>query len=173
MDEYLWNKTGSDPEIERIEAALKSFAYRPAGPPVLHAKQMMLNPPRRSLFRLSFSFAVGLLALAALGLAWLLLRNERPAVQQAAVQTRLETPVTTVRTEVVAPVVAESPKVSPPNFQRKRTLRQRQRVSDAIRPQTLVLTSEEADAYRQLMTALSITSTNLKIVKDKMDGTEE
>lgn len=171
MDDYLWNKTGSDPEIERIEAALKSLAYRPTAPPVLPAKQLVFTAPRRSIFRLSFSFAA--VALVALGSVWFLLRNEQPATQQAAVKTMPEVPVTAVRTEAVAPAVSVSPKVSPVNKPRPRVnAKPRQQASNAIRPQTLVLTKEEADAYRQLMTALSITSTNLKIVKDKIDGTE-
>lgn len=170
MDDYLWNKTGSDPEIEQIEAALKGLAYQPTAPPV-PAKQMVFTAQRRSFFRLSFSFAAGIIALAALGSAWFLLRNEPPATQQAAVKT--QTPVTAIRTEATAPLVAVSPKVSAPGKPQRRIAAPRPPMSNAIRPQTLVLTKEEAEAYRQLMTALSITSTNLKIVKDKLGGTDE
>ncbi|MEQ1762581.1 MAG: hypothetical protein ABL984_05465 [Pyrinomonadaceae bacterium] len=172
MDEYLWNKTGSDPEIERIEAALKVLAYRPAPPPELPAKQQKVTAPRRSFFRLSLSFAAGFLALVAIGSMWLLRWNGQHPTQQAAVKTVFQTPVTAVRTETAAPAIAVPPIVSPVNKPRRRATPLRPPVSNAIRPQTLVLTQEEADAYRQLMTALTITSTNLKIVKDKLDGTE-
>jgi len=171
MDEYLWNKTGSDPRIEQIEAALKSLAYQPASPPTLSAKEFSFSTRRSWLFRLTLGFATGLLALVALTSAWFLLRDERPATQQSAVKTVPEAFVTAVRTEGATPSVAALRKVSKPDKPR-RVVAPRQPVSSSIRPQTLVLTKEEADAYRQLMTALSITSTNLKIVKDKLNGTE-
>jgi len=172
MDEYLWSKTGSDPEIEQIEAALKSLAYRPTEPPALPAKQFEFAAPRRSFFRFSISFASAFLALLAFGTGWVLLRNEWPAGQQLAVKTGQPVPVTAIRTEAPAPPVAVSPKVSAPSNPQRRVTAPRPAPSRAIRPQTLMLTKEEADAYRQLMTALSITSTNLKIVKDKIGGTE-
>lgn len=172
MDEYLWNKTGSDPEIERIESALKGLAYRPTVPPEMPAKAFVFTAPRRSLFRFSISFATACLALVVIGSAWLLLRNERPATQQVAAKTDRSEPVTAIRTEAAAPPLAASPKISAPSVPPRRAAAPRPAPAKAIRPQTLVLTKEEADAYRQLMTALSITSTNLKIVKDTLDGTE-
>jgi hypothetical protein len=168
MDDYLWNRTGSDAEIERIEAALQSFAYRPTAPPELPARQLAFIPRSRSFFRFGVSFATALVGLA-FGTAWFLLRNEPPATQQASVKPIFQTPA--IRTEA-APVFAESPKVSTPSRPKRRVVPPRPTVSNTIRPQTLVLTKEEADAFRQLMTALNITSTNLKIVKDKLDGTE-
>ena len=172
MDEYLWDKTGSEPEIERIEAALKSLAYRPTVPPELPAKQFVFTAPRRSFFRFGISFATACLALVAIGSAWFLLRNQRPITQQVAVRTDRSVPVTAIRTEAAKPPIAASPKIAAPRVPMRRVTAPRSVPSKAIRPQTLVLTKEEADAYRQLMTALNITSTNLKIVKDKLDGTE-
>jgi hypothetical protein len=171
MDDYLWNRTGSDPEIERIEVALESFAYQPTAPPELPARQLAFIPPRRSFFRFSVSFAAALLVGLAVGTAWFLLRNEPPATQQASVGPIFQPPVTSMQTEA-APIFAESPKTSTPSKPKRRVVLPRPPEPNTIRPQTLVLTKEEADAYRQLMTALNITSTNLKIVKDKLDGTE-
>ena len=37
-EEYLWNKTGSDAEIEGLENALKAFSYKQTAPPELPAK---------------------------------------------------------------------------------------------------------------------------------------
>jgi hypothetical protein len=34
-DEYLWDKTGSDTEIERLEGALAAFRYKASDPPAL------------------------------------------------------------------------------------------------------------------------------------------
>lgn len=172
MDEYLWNKIGSDPDIEQIEASLRTLAYRPTAPPVLPAKQFGFAVPRRSFFRFSVSFAAAALALTAFGTAWILLRIEPNADQQAGIKVTLQPAVEPIRTEAAAPIFAESPKFSSPIKTKRRPDPPRPTRSNAIRPQTLVLTKEEADAYRQLMTALTITSTNLKIVKDKLDGTE-
>lgn len=173
MDEYLWNKTGSDPEIEQLEAALKGLAYRPTAPPVLPAKKFAFTPRPRSFFRLSLSFASALVAIAALGPAWVVLRNEpRVTTQQAAVKTDPEPRSAAIPTDAATPPITAPPNISPVKRQRRHVTAPRPPMSNNIRPQTLVLTKEEADAYRQLMTALSITSTNLKIVKDKLDGTE-
>ena len=37
-EDYLWDKTGSDPEIEKLENALKAFRYQETAPPELPAK---------------------------------------------------------------------------------------------------------------------------------------
>lgn len=172
MEEYLWNKTGSDPEIEQMEAALQALAYRPTAAPVLPAKQFEFTRPRRWFLRFGVSFATAFLAVVVIASAWFLLPNERPATQHVALQTVQPVPLVSVRTEAAAPSIVTSPRVSARTNTRRRVAAPRPIPSKAIRPQTLVLTNEEADAYRQLMTALSITSTNLKIVKDKLDGTE-
>jgi hypothetical protein len=172
MDEYLWNKTGSDPEIEKIEASLRTLAYRPTAPPVLPAKQFEFAVPRPSFFRFSVSFAAAALALLAFGTGWILLRNGPNLDQQAGMKVIFQPTVEPIQTEASTPMFTESPKASAPMKPRRRPDPTRPATSNAIRPQTLVLTKEEADAYRQLMTALTITSTNLKIVKDKLDGTE-
>ncbi len=172
MDDYLWNKTGSDPEIERIEVALLCLAYKTTAPPEIPAKQFAFTAPRRSFFRFGVTFATAFAVLVAFGLAWMMLRKEAPVNQQVAEAKVFQPPVAPIRIESGAPAFAQAPAVSSPIKVKRRVAAPRSRISNAIRPQTLVLTKEEADAYRQLMTALNITSTNLKIVKDKLDGTE-
>jgi hypothetical protein len=66
VSDYLWDKSGSDPEVERLEQALQPLAFRGA-PPVL--------PSRRSVGRTAF--LAGGLAAAAL-MALLLWRPWRP-----------------------------------------------------------------------------------------------
>ena len=109
MDEYLWNKKGSDPEIEQIEAALRSLAYRPTAPPVLPAKQFAFTVAPRSFFRFGVSFAAAALAFLAFGTGWILLRNMPNADQQASVKTIFQPQVEPTRTEATAPIFAESP----------------------------------------------------------------
>jgi hypothetical protein len=41
------------------------------------------------------------------------------------------------------------------------------------RPLPETFTAEERDAYRQLMTALAVTSENLNIVREKLNGTDK
>ena len=67
-EDYLWNKTGSDPEIERLENALKAFRYQQIAPPVLPAKVVPFERKSpRGVLRLSLAFA----SFAALLIVWL------------------------------------------------------------------------------------------------------
>ena len=39
-EDYLWDKTGEDPEIEKLENALQVFRYKETAPPALPAKAL-------------------------------------------------------------------------------------------------------------------------------------
>ncbi len=56
-EDYLWNKTGNDPEIEKLENALKAFRYQETAPPALPAKIIPFETKTsRGFFRLAFAF---------------------------------------------------------------------------------------------------------------------
>ncbi|MEJ7701739.1 MAG: hypothetical protein WKF71_19155 [Pyrinomonadaceae bacterium] len=61
-EDYLWDKTGESPEIERLENALKSFRYQEIAPPALPAK---IIPCRKGISRKSFSLAFAFAACTA------------------------------------------------------------------------------------------------------------
>jgi hypothetical protein len=57
-EDYLWNKTGSDAEIEKLENALKAFRFEAQEPPALPTKVTSSDEKRPfSFFKLGFAFA--------------------------------------------------------------------------------------------------------------------
>lgn len=198
-EDYLWDKTGSDPEIERLENALQAFRYRETAPPALPAKVV---PLRKEPFYKGFRFALAAAACLAFGVlafgVWfqILKSNIEDSRGSAAVtEPRDDAPVPTTTPDskpaVVAGVTKDPEELSvkktlnlkqssepkftrihhayPLNARRKETKAQTVRaVKTDVR-----LTKEELYAYNQLMLALSITSSKLKMVKDKVEGLDE
>ncbi len=87
-EDYLWNKTGSDPEIENLENVLKAFRLKDAAPPELPAKVFVLDKnferpgKRRNIFRLAFTaFAVLGLVVFSAGI-FQILKIEKTEVSQ-------------------------------------------------------------------------------------------
>jgi hypothetical protein len=182
-EDYIWNRTGSDPEIERLENALTPLRHKGSAPPELPAKVLKLTtvPPRR-LFRFAFRFAVASAAVAVLSVIWL--QFPRTDIR---VGTDLEKRIGT-SPEVAAiqpeprsePTSLASARSSEPMLARHRgPIRQTSRPTNVIAVKTkdtttaASLTAEEKYAYGQLMLALSITSSKLKIVKDALAGADE
>jgi len=176
--DYLWEKEGSDTEIEKLESALSVFRYVEKVPPPLPATvpPVKTSEPRH-LFRFSFAFAASLaLVLAGVGISlWVL--DQRAEPQDGLI-------VDVVRpSDVAVPIVklspspkaaATNPKPNKPKFinwrkgtptiQNKSTARVVESKQPAPR-----LTKEEIFAYDQLMQALAITSSKLRLVKDRID----
>ena len=200
-EDYLWDKTGQDPEIERLENALMAFRYQETAPPALPAKIIPFEKKNRwSFFRLSFaSAAFAALMFVCLGV-WFQFSNRKIEVAKDLSQT-LKTETAKVSTETIAlpidkKVSNEIPlkksgdviveKVEAPNQSVKRNfVKARGILPTNVRPNNLIarnvvakkpevkLTKEEKYAYDQLMLALSITSSKLKLVSDKVSGGEE
>jgi hypothetical protein len=197
-EKYLWDKTGEDTEIERLENALKVFRYKESAPPALPAKNVTAKEtaaPRRFF---DFNFRLAIPSFAAIALIffvfWFQLSDSRNF-------SGAETAKTT-SPENIEQIVSESSlkergvstveiSQTPLNNHEPKFIKARHTVSDGkavnknfarkIRLKNSeprlntepALTEEEKYAYDQLMLALSITSSKLKIVKDKIDGIEE
>ncbi|HEX8397172.1 MAG TPA: hypothetical protein VF644_07085 [Pyrinomonadaceae bacterium] len=194
--DYLWDKTGADPEIESLENALAVFRYKEIAPPALPAK---IIPFKKESPRRSFRFAYAIAACTAfvmIGLGvWFQFSTNETATQENFAQTIqpqiLETIPDVEAVENPAPIVnnAEtSPKtkiesakrISAPKPVKKNRIipavvRQPEKRAGNIvaKKSDVQLTKEEQYAYDQLMLALSITSSKLKLVKDKVEGFEE
>src|SRR4030095_14620048 len=71
-EDYLWNKTGSDAEIEKLENALKAFQFQAQEPPALPTKVTSSDEKRPfSFFKLGFAFAFAAsVAVVAFAVAW-------------------------------------------------------------------------------------------------------
>lgn len=105
--DYLWDKTGEDAEIERLETILQSLSYKetaaPLVPELLTAKvlpfeQNRSRQPARRTFRGAYAVAACLAFIAvALGVGFQVLRSETAANQDSA--TIIESQKTIVPTE--------------------------------------------------------------------------
>lgn len=188
-EDYLWDKTGQDPEIERLENALMAFRYQETAPPALPAKIIPFEKKNRwSFFRLSFASATfAALMFVCLGV-WFQFSPEKTEVTKGSI----ETITPQIDNKFPEEVLVEKPdsliveKVEAPKQSVKRNvIKARKVVPTNIRPNNLIarnvvvkkpevkLTKEEKYAYDQLMLALSITSSKLKLVSDKVSGGEE
>jgi hypothetical protein len=195
-EDYLWDKTGTDPEIEKLEIALQAFRYQESIAPALPAKVVSLKKEPFYGFRFALAAAAcvafGILALA----VWFqVLRNNievndtvakvntteqnitslpdsySAAVDNQPVKNADKTAVEKIKftKRFSAPKIKRSDKTSALLAQQNET--RAQKIKNAA-PE-IRLTKEEKFAYDQLMLALSITSSKLKIVKDKVEGLDE
>jgi len=175
-DEYLWNKTGSDAEIEGLENALKAFRYREAAAPRIPVRPASIKENRsRNFWRFSFAFAFAAAAVVVLSGAWVILPAIDSSISDRAVNEvplqklpLADIPIIYTATAIKnsqPKVIRESVKIRQPDQTKIRPVLA---VAKSLpnEPSHLQLTAEEKYAYDQLMLALSITSSKLKIVKD-------
>ncbi len=188
-EDYLWDKTGADPEIERLENALAVFRYRETAPPALPANIIPFEreTPRR-FFRLSLAFASFAAMLIVCSGVWFQSSNRKtefannsPGIIASPIEENLSKRFPTVEPAKLIAGKIESPKqsierkavkirvVAPVNNHRNNLIARKVEVKES----PVKLTKEETYAYNQLMLALSITGSKLKLVKDKIDGIEE
>lgn len=189
-NDYLWDKTGEDKEIERLENALKSFRYQPTASPVLPVKILQAEEkPKFSFFNLRFAMAgFACLTILFVGLGiWLNLANNKigdvadlsqPIVKPIEIQS--ETIVETINPEIPSTpkfnkTVVDKKPIPPKNVVISKPIQivSRQTTPKVKPTQTIQLTPEEKYAFDQLMLALSITGSKLKEVKDKANSVEE
>ncbi|MBS1794774.1 MAG: hypothetical protein JSS81_13020 [Acidobacteria bacterium] len=190
-DDYLWDKTGEDAEIAALENALLAFRHANDEPPARPAREIEIAPakPRRFL-SLGFAFAA---ACAALVVVFLLVRPPAADPKIAAVDSVADAdskkrPEKTDGAGYVAPPDARPVKAveSAPRPAKPFVLKIRRTTAPEVRRTPLVsqtgnlkdqpapaLTAEEKYAYDQLRLALSITGSQLRIVKDKIDALED
>ena len=179
-EEYLWDKTGADVEIEGLENALKTFSYRPIPPPGLPAKSFVLEQkPQRRFVRLGFAFAAA--AVVILAAVWFLIPNRNVGVGKESMKADQPQSSTVRQTAAPPPTKVDLPKLKDTST----IIKTRHAIRPATRPMNTValkvkgkkppvmLTEEEKYAYGQLMLALSITESKLKIVTDAIAGNEE
>lgn len=185
-EDYLWDKTGEDFEIEKLENALAVFRYRETDAPALPAKIIPFERKApRGFFRLAFALsgAATLIAVCLPGVWFQLAGGKIESAKNSA--------------ETVAPPIEKKDSIessngsiaeeaeTPKQFVEPKVVKIRKNIAPTTRPNNLTarkikskkpavrLTEEEIYAYDQLMLALSITSSKLRLVKDKVDNIEE
>lgn len=200
-ENYLWDKSETDAEIERLENTLQQFRYQKTAPPALPAKIIPFETRKsRRFFDWTLAFAA-FAALLIVGLgAWLQFGNNpidsakntsqeiAPILENFVKEIPIEKPAIIFAGKYEAPKQFTEPrfikarKIVPqivrPNNSTARTV-------ETIKPQNLTartiaakkpavkLTREEVYAYDQLMLALSITGSKLKLVTDKIENIEK
>lgn len=186
-EDYLWDKTGEDAEIQALENALAAFRYAETAPPELPQKVFTVEKEKpRKFFQLGFAFAALGAAALIFSVVWFQITDAKlPVIETIAEKTAPE-PENKAPDEKInqAPDEAAPVKISETTAPRV-TAKIRRNAAPVARAQKAILrkvkvkepvetlTAEEKYAYDQLMLALSITGSKLKIVKDKIDGIEE
>ena len=188
-EDYLWNKTGDDAEIKRLEETLAVFRSRTDMPPVIvpeTAKEKNGFSSWFTGFRLAFAAtatATAAIAIAAI-LIWFPTSRGQLQVNVEEVQPATNVAPPKVSTVVTPQESSEIPKTVTPTLakanepavkQRRPTQQRRKQTnfaSQTARNDKPAFTAEELYAYQQLMLALSITNSKLKIVRDTMTGAD-
>jgi len=184
-EDYLWDKTGENPQIERLENALKAFRYQEIAPPALPAKVLPLEEktPRR-MFNLAFAFAAcTAFVIVALGV-WFQYSSRKFEVAKHSVETVAPQINKEISVEKQNDFIVENVKTPKQSVEQKiikvkkiipTNIRRNNLTARNVKAKKLVvkLTKEEKYAYHQLILALSIASSKLKLVTDKIDGVEE
>lgn len=178
-EDYLWDKTGSDPAIERLENTLRVFSFDESSRQTPAPAIEVVEKP--SFFRLlSVGFAAAAACIAIAMISWTL-SNQFEGVEDAAVVDHGQ--ATTSVADVAVPV---EPALTKPDSavmevssgaKRHKAIRKR-----AIRPVAITakanrrkpdvekLSKEEIYAYNRLVLALSITGDKLNLVREKIKG---
>ena len=200
-EDYLWDKSGNNPEIENLENTLLMFRQKETTPPELPEKSFVITKTEVqqkkwvSLFSLRTA-AVACIALVVVSFAiFQYSRIENNNLAQKASETpSKENPVSIKNTTddnhenenliTAQNISSGKPKITKRavKVKRRASVRFRYRKATArnFKPQNLTkktkiikLTLEEKEAYDQLMKALAITSSQLQIARNKIRGTEE
>ncbi len=188
-EDYLWDKTGDDPEIERLENVLAVFRYQEAEAPVLplaNITPFVEQTPRR---RLAFAFAFAAISTAVILLSvWFQISGVKVGSEkdlnatvplQIISETRDETKINKIDASRLERVesVNQSSRGNLTSVRRPTALITRQNKTTAKtlanKNRAVTLTSEEKYAYGQLMLALAITSSKLRIVQDTITRIED
>jgi len=177
-EDYLWDKTGTDPAIEKLENALSAFRFDESSLQIPVSASAQVEGRRYFKF-LSFGFAAAACACVAI-ISWALWApiagpDTVPAPEQAftlPAEETLDSVENKPNMPVTVGVKAPSPSRTAGHYKKA--------VKKAVRPVTAKVkkpapaaqpfTKEEIYAYNQLMLALSITSDKLNLVKEKIPG---
>ena len=180
--DYLWDKSGDDPEVRRVEDALAVFRYRAIPEPVLSAAKpvKVVEPAARWKFSFAFAFAASVAIMIMFGV-WLVVSsglkgsgNELAASSPPRIDPESRSDLVTLQNGYPLEKVANAVRARQHTDRRSAGPR-REKAFRKIETKgaTMALTSQEKYAYGQLMLALAITGSKLKIVRDTINGTED
>jgi hypothetical protein len=186
-NDYLWDKTGNDAEIERMENALLAFRCPQNDAPKIPNNVLSFKkaPPRKffPVFRaLAASFV---LAFVLIGV-WFYFDSKPETAQHKIFENPAQKDVSEKQNKIEFPTTEQvstdekfekrieksEPKTNKQNYKIQKLI-YKPKPKKAEKNQILKLTAEEKAAYEKLMLALSITGSKLKIVKDTVQNLNE
>jgi hypothetical protein len=171
-EDYLWDKSGKDPEIEKLENALAVFRYKETKPPALPANVLPFRKETkdvstatttaRKFFSIPMTIAASIALVAFISGLWLFVSNRQEQIGNSMAQNSLERG-------------SDIPwEIEPVPVKKEKVIKKTRHSSPKPKRETeVILTDEERYAYEQLMKALKITSEKLNYVKQKTQGEEE
>lgn len=187
-DDYLWDRSGDDAEIKRLEEMLAVFRYTEAAAPIFSEAKA----PRKGLsawrpaFAPAFGAGLAVAAVVAAGLwFWQSDNSPEPETNLMAVGNPPEVqkePASNERErkrEVLSRYSSDARvrglKETEPHRAVHKVSQRGTKMLNQIgrRAETVKLTREERSAYDQVLLALSITGSKLKIVQDKVNGLDD
>jgi hypothetical protein len=183
-DKYLFNKEGSDPDIELFEGMLSAYRIEPVAPSLSRANLKPVRSRGLLRFRLSYIPAVAALFLVMIG-AGVVTRffghREIEITASSAPEVVMIEPDSSVASLPAVYAGKDSEPTIPVKglANRRRTVtaevRKTHYRTPAIRGQFAAtkLTPEEKYAYQQVLVALWITGSKLKVVQDTIDRVGE
>lgn len=186
-EDYLWDKTGEDAEIQALENALKAFRCTETAPPELPQKVFTLKKSngRRFFRKLGFGFAAFAAVVALFSVIWFQAANNKIPVAETVAEINAPPADDKIGNEEIIKTPEIAPVENPQRAAKPGVVKARQKSAPIINVNKAVLrdtkpkepaetlTAEEKYAYDQLMLALSITGSKLRIVKDKINGIED
>jgi len=185
--DYLWDKIGDDAEIKGLEEVLSAFRYQEIAAPIIRVAEPIpiVRPEPRWKFSFAFAFAgSAVLAVILIGV-WLQFLNGQRQTTPIVTATSAPQPATPSsdperysNTSEISVDTIDNHAVT--DVRAKGVFRQRVRKQtmpnlvatkvSSRKMRQIILTNEEKYAYGQLMLALSITGSKLKMVRDTING---
>jgi hypothetical protein len=173
--EYLFDKDGSDAEIEQLEGLLSEFRIKPVPPSLSRVK----GERRSSLFgryRLGFALSFASLLVLFLASGILVFKSiNRPGTERVELDNQAIVQDFRKDSPVIDPPLVDS---TPPAQIEQREVKMMSTRRRIQRPRSLVaksakrvphLTPEELYAYQKLKVALFIAGSQIKIIQDTVD----
>ncbi len=194
-NDYLWNKTGNDSEIEKLETALKQFQFQDSALPEISSNVVQFKNTKTFKFPIFRAIAAGFIFAFGLIVFWFIYAGSEQEIVQTfkpdesakEINLKVENSVENVR-KVEKDIYKNSGEIKPEkhfiNLKAKSKNQNRnaqkliyknevRKTESKNKTQFVKLSVEEKEAYDNLMLALSITSSKLKIVRDKVQNTDE
>jgi hypothetical protein len=185
-ENYLWDKTGEDAEIEKLEDLMKGFRQSKISAPKLpqiEAPKLVKKSLKTFRYLIAVAACVAF-AIISIGFWVNSTINKNDEVANKIVPNEnLSKPETPQQVDPdfdykVADVPIRKEKNSRPIPAKLVSLKRNEQKIEMVKvrlkidqnPREVKLTADEKFAYEQLKLALSITGTQLKIVKDKVEG---